>query len=349
MSKLDSTLILIREVESVENSDTGYTRAVDMWSLGVLTACMFTGDTIIPRHELPELSCEEIAARYEGLDDSPAAFGWLHIPPRARRFIRRLIIVNPEERMAADEALNDSWFTKPAGEAVALKAAIGRICRFWTKRESNDNLLEGFPGVIIDSLADTDPPVTKLKRKFPDTSASPYFGLDRHLLSRPESTRKQMIDDLNQSGSQFLKSSEPTHTTTSLKMHNGRKRKPSVVTVEGSDLFASSKAMERSLRNASKLDEVDVVQTHPVFRKLASSSRLQDQIDVSTSFTTNASDLADLTAHKRARKESEDRRTHDAAVKELPRYTNAKELREKVNRMMASNSHANRVKATKAV
>src|SRR4051794_9087479 len=113
-------LIIIREVEAVEESNIGYTKAADMWSLGVLTACMLTGSTLIPRNELHELSQVEIAGRYLGVDDTSARLDWLTMPPRALRFIRRLLIIEPEERMTADEAIDDSWFTKPLGEARAL-------------------------------------------------------------------------------------------------------------------------------------------------------------------------------------------------------------------------------------
>src|SRR3954469_24287537 len=103
----------------------------------------------IPRNELHELSQVEIAGRYLGVDDTSARLDWLTIPPRALRFIRRLLIIEPEERMTADEAIDDSWFTKPLGEARALNEGIERICRFWRKRESEDELLEGVSGLVL--------------------------------------------------------------------------------------------------------------------------------------------------------------------------------------------------------
>lgn len=230
-------LIFYREVEAVEDSNTGYTRAADMWSLGCLTACMLTGDTIIPRQELPDLSYTEIAERYLGVDDSFARMEWLQIPPRALRFIRRLLIIDPEERMTADEAASDSWYTKPPREAQALNEGIEKTNRFWRKRDSEEELLEGLPGVVLASTVTPDLPLAKTRRKFPDASLSPYFGLDRHLQQRVPSTRKRLLEDLSQSGSQFVSSKEPRIQHASVNTSVRRSKLHNIISVEGSDMF----------------------------------------------------------------------------------------------------------------
>ena len=114
-----------------------------MWSLGVLTASLLTGDLMIPREELSQLSQVEIANRFLRVDDSYTRRQWTEMPPRALRFLRRLLVVNPDERMTAAEAINHSWYTKPASEAEALADGIKRINRFWKQRDiPSDEVLE---------------------------------------------------------------------------------------------------------------------------------------------------------------------------------------------------------------
>jgi hypothetical protein len=53
------------------------------------------------------------------------------------------LVVNPDERMTAAEAVNDSWYTRPASEAEALADGIKRINRFWKQRDMpSDEVLE---------------------------------------------------------------------------------------------------------------------------------------------------------------------------------------------------------------
>jgi len=193
------------------NSSTGYTHAADLWSLGVLAACMLTGDTTIPRQVLSGLSLSDIEARYLGIDDQNAREAWLLIQPRALKFIRKLLIIDPEKRMTADEAICHPWFTKPRREAEALMEGIEKINVFWEKRNVNTEILEFFPGVDVMGSIGPEPeiPVQKFRKKVPDATLSPYFGLDRHLYQREEPTRKRILQDLMDSGSQFVASKEP--------------------------------------------------------------------------------------------------------------------------------------------
>lgn len=66
--------------------------------------------------------------------------------PRALRFIRKLLVLQPEKRMTAAEAVGHSWYTKPASEAEALESGLQRINRFWKPRQSSsDKVLEVSP------------------------------------------------------------------------------------------------------------------------------------------------------------------------------------------------------------
>lgn len=48
----------LREVETVDSTSLGYTKAADMWSLGVMTASLLTGTLTMPHEELSRLTQE---------------------------------------------------------------------------------------------------------------------------------------------------------------------------------------------------------------------------------------------------------------------------------------------------
>lgn len=47
-----------REVENVETMSLGYTKAADLWSLGIMTASLLTGTVTMPLEELSQLTLE---------------------------------------------------------------------------------------------------------------------------------------------------------------------------------------------------------------------------------------------------------------------------------------------------
>jgi len=289
---------------------------------------MFTGDTIIPRQEFTDLSQVDIAARYLGVDDSYARECWSQIPPRALRFIRGLIYINPEERMTADDALSHSWFTKPIREADALNEAIQRVNHFWKQRDSEAVVLEALPGVVLPAISGTpDSSVSRFRRKIPDASLSPYFGLDRHLQQKGISTRKRLLDDLSQSGSRFLTTKEPRKKKP---FTNGSRtaRDGSIVSVDGTDIFAMALNPKRELEPI--MEEVSLVPTTPIPRTEKNYGfSLSDPLHPLISSAVKS----DVPKTKRSRTDSEDRRVHDAAAKKLPMYSTAKALKETVNKM----------------
>jgi serine/threonine protein kinase len=322
------------EVEAVEETNVGYSKAADLWSLGVLTACLFTGNIIIPRDELAGLSQAEIATQFLDADDRHVRAQWQQIPPRALRFIRRLLIVDPDERMTINEALDHSWYSKPPREAKALKEALERINRFWKPREKDNTVIEALPPVSINIPSIPERQVVKLRKRVPDASLSPYFGLDRHLLQRMPSTRKRILEDLNESGSQFI-------NATNLKMgtaencieKRGDRSADKVMSVDGGDLFGMCQEGRSTMQSGSDLDEVG-----QTLFNWKTESRIDSGMDPDdTIYTLGPSTAISMhsiepSIYKRVRKESdeEDKRVHDIAARELPRLSTAKALKEAV-------------------
>jgi hypothetical protein len=296
---------------------------------------------MVHREELSQLSQVQIVERLCGMNHDSTA-QWRNVPPRALSFLRGLLVVNPDKRLTASEALGHSWFKKPLSEAALLEERYEKVIRFWRKRD-DDEVIENLPNRVTTSQeGQMVKPAYKLRRKIPDTTLSPYFGLDRHLLPKIPSKRKTILETLNESGSPFL---IPGQRQNNGKIANTRARRldsASVFTMEGSDLFASTRPYNTTSRVESKLDEMCLVPSTPL--EPYSARRLEfgkNEPVKSISSPAEATGLdsresvVGVERHKRPRSESEDpkeRRLRDGVAKELPRYCTAKALKDAVDR-----------------
>ena len=75
----------------------GYTKAADLWSLGVLAASLLTGDLMIPREELSQLSQVEIVNRFLRDDDGYTRRQWTEMSIRALRFSSQALGHKPRQ------------------------------------------------------------------------------------------------------------------------------------------------------------------------------------------------------------------------------------------------------------
>jgi len=317
------------EVESEELRKQGYTLAVDLWALGVLTACLLTGASLIPRRELSQLSQLEIANRFLGIGDHYTRLQWTNMAPRAQRFLRKLLTTDPAKRMTATEALGHSWFKKPCSEGNLLEERYHKIIRFWKKREGEEEIIEYIRNAPLQTERERQGP--KLRAKLPDTSLSPYFNLDRHLFRRPASTRKVLLASLAESGSAFVVPDD-SQTKPIANESARRRRGISIISVDAKDLFGKSHETQ-SANLADEEDEVVLVPSEPLPHIESLDLRRPVKSPVSEAEVREEDgDAGDENReYKRARTEywdPEDRRIHDMISKELPRYTSAKVFRD---------------------
>lgn len=97
--------------------EPGYTNAVDMWSIGCVTAAMLIGR---PAFALSQASTSRqdsaarvIAAAAEcdlRVLDRPEVWGDIDV--QAKEFIRRLLVLDERARLTARQALEHNWFTQ---------------------------------------------------------------------------------------------------------------------------------------------------------------------------------------------------------------------------------------------
>ncbi|KAM7018469.1 serine/threonine-protein kinase Chk2 [Tautogolabrus adspersus] len=92
-------------------STTGYSLAVDAWSLGVLLFVCLGGYP--PFHE--SFSKKTITEQIIGGEFTMVQAKWRHVSDQAKDVVRKLLVVDPGKRMTIEEALKHPWLqvTKP--------------------------------------------------------------------------------------------------------------------------------------------------------------------------------------------------------------------------------------------
>lgn len=84
----------------------GHGKAVDMWSLGVITYTLLCGYSPFRSENLPDLIAETTSGQVVFHDRY-----WKDVSKDAKNFILRLLKVRPDDRPTSDEALKDVWLT----------------------------------------------------------------------------------------------------------------------------------------------------------------------------------------------------------------------------------------------
>ncbi|EDN06379.1 predicted protein [Histoplasma mississippiense (nom. inval.)] len=90
----------------------GYTKAVDMWSLGCLTVVLLTGGSPFTDPDTGQY-CQKMARNCD-LRSLEQEKDWQRVGLRAKSFVRKLLVLDENVRMTADQAVSHKWFTNPA-------------------------------------------------------------------------------------------------------------------------------------------------------------------------------------------------------------------------------------------
>jgi len=188
-----------------------------MWSLGILTFCLLTGECLADFEQVLKFSQGDIAVRIQCSGKKISGRQrWRAMTDRAKHFLTGLLILEPEERITAEEAVNHIWFIRPLKIGRELKRLYDRSIKDWKPRRPNDSIIEILPGRIgklspLPQLVQVDRP---RRKRVLDATASRYFGLERHL-REPDQPREvsqrnkqQLIDQLKKSGETFLQSGD---------------------------------------------------------------------------------------------------------------------------------------------
>lgn len=260
----------VREVHR-ELNGASYTKAVDMWSLGIVTLCLLTGESLASYHEMKYISQEGIAAKLGRLSQDPREqVHRSYSTDRTRDFLTKLLTLDPDLRMTADQAVEHSWFAHPSKIALELNLLYIRSIKGWVPRRLIDNVIETIPLNEVlpnQSQANSARPhqpsqmEKRLSRRLKDYTASVYFSLDKHTGKRPdrhngarESTQRsklQIINSLKASGELFVKDGDVS-SYTSPRRKRARTLLKGFRDVPPTNLFGNAVATANSQRSRSR-------------------------------------------------------------------------------------------------
>lgn len=135
----------IYEMNKTCPKGSGYSKAVDMWSVGVVTANLLSNEALFgsPRFEPdPHHYTLKLAAKCDlsimDDEDHPA---WSKVSNRPKDFVKKLLTLRETDRMTAKQALAHPWFTNPH-LAEEFDALYARSIRDWQPRRETSKLVE---------------------------------------------------------------------------------------------------------------------------------------------------------------------------------------------------------------
>jgi serine/threonine protein kinase len=158
----------IHKVNPTIPADDGYTKAIDMWSIGSITASVLAGEVIFtdrahPQYDSnPRLVIVSLAAQCDlSVLDAEYHPTWSEVDSLAKDFIKRLLVLDENDRMTATQALAHPWFANDC-YGDDLEDLYARSVRDWHPRPADSQL------------------VARISKSLPDLSR---VGLPGHVMS----------------------------------------------------------------------------------------------------------------------------------------------------------------------
>jgi serine/threonine protein kinase len=161
-------------------AEDGYSKSVDMWSIGSITAAILSGEMIFDGRTNPACyddSGAVIVGRAAVCDLSVLNEDyhprWSEVGHHPKDFIRRLLVLEEDRRMTASEALAHPWFSHDSD----LECLYARSVADWVPREKEDQLVErvskSVPDLIATGFSGRLLSHETISRHFPPSQSSP--------------------------------------------------------------------------------------------------------------------------------------------------------------------------------
>jgi serine/threonine protein kinase len=209
----------IHRVNRAIPADDGYSKSVDMWSIGSITATVLTGDVIFTDRTHPEYQ-ENPRGVIVGLAaicdlsilDEEYHPVWSIVGDRPKEFIRNLLVLEEEKRLTASEALVHPWFSSFAEDFEDL---YERSIADWEPRKKNLQLVEAIakprPKYAAVSLSENVSSGATVSRHFhASSSGSTYSRMQKKSASqrwRANTPLPSIMDDHD--AAQFASQAQP--------------------------------------------------------------------------------------------------------------------------------------------
>ncbi|KAG9560770.1 kinase-like protein, partial [Aureobasidium melanogenum] len=92
----------------------GYSSAIDLWSVGCVSALILTGSLAFNHRDgeqdIGQINSRSVSA-YDLTQIDQGKQNWEEVPKRAREFVMSLLVLQEDKRSTARKALEHSWFT----------------------------------------------------------------------------------------------------------------------------------------------------------------------------------------------------------------------------------------------
>jgi len=109
-----------------------YGKEVDMWAVGVITYVLLCGYPPFYSENQTELFDQIASADYTFNDPE-----WSEISDKAKDFIKKLLVVEPSERMTAEQAIEHEWITTELGDEASKGLSLNtRLGEYNEKRKN---------------------------------------------------------------------------------------------------------------------------------------------------------------------------------------------------------------------
>lgn len=135
----------VLNMEQREMRERGYSKAVDIWSIGCITATLMTNQSLFP-DEAKDAEDRQIlrsrrASQRWGLAVMDEGMAWQSIGRKAKSFIRGCLRLDETMRLTAKQALLHEWFTNKH-YADDIEAAYQRAIQDWVPRDADDHVVQ---------------------------------------------------------------------------------------------------------------------------------------------------------------------------------------------------------------
>jgi len=114
----------------------GYGPEVDLWSIGVITYILLCGFPPFYHEEMPELFEQIMSADY----DFPPEY-WDEVSDDAKDFIRRLLVIEPTQRLTTKQALKHKWVTGNAPQHELKSTFKEKFSKYVRVRKAESKVL----------------------------------------------------------------------------------------------------------------------------------------------------------------------------------------------------------------
>ena len=134
-----SMMVTLREVYETSklNAQRGYTKAIDMWSVGCVMTALLTGQSYFDDSEnsaMKRNSSEALREAAVQCDLQRLDYGhrWKHVSSTAKGLVRKILVRDETERLRVEQALRHQWFTIDV-QGADLDERYRHVVMGWTR------------------------------------------------------------------------------------------------------------------------------------------------------------------------------------------------------------------------